>query len=196
MNPTQHLSHWEPYDHPAQFSPEVLEVIEPLIQPREHIHDPLAGPGVRLGKLCDRLGNEFTGGDIELWLVPMHDHRVIQADARDPLSYPPRPFTTVTSPTYANTRFADYANGPTPNTKFRGRRDYALSLGHALHLDNLARYTGRSPRPSKYWEGHREIVKHWDERVLLNVDLPISERWQQLLTDAGYRIHQVLPAHT
>jgi hypothetical protein len=149
-----------------------------------------------LAKLCDRLGNEFAGVDIELWLVPMHDPRVIKADARDPLSYPSRPFTTVTSPTYANTRFADYADGPTPNTKFRGRRDYALSLGRALHPDNLARYTGRSPRPWKYWEGHRDIVKHWDGRVLLNVDGPISDRWQQLLVDAGYHIHQVIPVKT
>ncbi len=30
----------------------------------------------------------------------------------------------------------------------------------------------------------------------MNVDLPISERWQALLFDHGYRIEAVLPAYT
>jgi hypothetical protein len=196
---TNHLSHWAPRDHPSQFSPEVLDVIRPLLRPGERVHDPLAGPGVRLATLCDWLGCPFTGTDIEVWLVPLHDPRVIQADARDATSYPPGPFTVITSPTYLNVRLADYSDGPTSSTKFQGRRDYALALGQPLSPDNLARQTGYMNRPqraNKYWHGHRDIVKHWGDRVILNVDLPIAARWQQLLTDAGYTIDQVIPAHT
>jgi hypothetical protein len=140
------------------------------------------------------VGAVFSGGDIEVWKP--HDARVVQANALDPLTYPPRPFTTVTSPVYQNKRCADYVNGPTPNTKVKGRRDYGIALGRALHPDNLARTTGRPARAEDYWRLHADAVKHWDERVILNVDLPIFERWQDLLIDAGYRIEQVIPAYT
>jgi hypothetical protein len=39
-------------------------------------------------------------------------------------------------------------------------------------------------------------MKHWGDRVILNVDLPISEPWQNLLQKRGYRIDQVTPAYT
>ncbi len=126
--------------HPAQFSPEVLEVLGQLIHVGERVHDPFAGPGLRLAKLCDALDATFTGADIEAW--PGTDERIRLADARDPLSYPQPPFTTVTSPVYVNKRFGDYANGPTPRTKTKGRRDYGIALGRALH-------------PGKFRESHR-----------------------------------------
>ena len=62
--------------HPCQFSPEVLDVLAGLISPGEHVYDPFAGPGVRLGALCDELGATFSGGDIEEWEDPPHDPRV------------------------------------------------------------------------------------------------------------------------
>jgi hypothetical protein len=181
--------------HPCQFSPEVLDVLAGLIVPGERVHDPFAGPGVRLGAYCDRLGAVFSGTDIEEW--PGHDPRVIVADARDPASYPPSPFTVVTSPVYVNKRCCDYPNGPTPTTRVKGRRDYGIALGRALHGDNLARVTGRPRQAHLYWQGHAEAVKHWGDRVLLNVDEPICERWQRLLGGhGGYRIGAVIPAYT
>lgn len=171
-------------------------ILAELIHPGEHVHDPFAGPGTRLGVLCDELLIQatFTGTDIEVW--DDHDHRVVQADARDPDAYPPAPFTIVTSPVYVNKRCADYPNGPTPTTKTKGRRDYGIALGRGLHLDNLARTTGRPKQVPAYWQGHADAVKHWGDRVIVNVDLPISERWQSLLAEHGYRITDVIPAFT
>jgi hypothetical protein len=180
--------------HPAQYSPEVLDVLAELIRPGERVHDPMSGPGLRLGSLCDRLGAIFSGADIEDW--PGHDARVRVADARDPSSYPAEPFTVATSPTYQNKRLADYPNGPTPHTKVKGRRDYAISLGRALRPDNLARTTGRPRLAHLYWKGHAEAVKHWGDRVLLNVDQPIADGWCGLLDDAGYLIEAAIPAYT
>ena len=85
----------------------------------------------------------------------------------------------------ANKRCADYPNGPTSRTKVKGRRDYAIALGRALHPFNLARYTGRPRRAQLYWESHAEAVKYWGERVVLNVDEPISERWQACSSSTG-----------
>ena len=39
-------------------------------------------------------------------------------------------------------------------------------------------------------------MKHWGYRVILNVDLPISEGWQDLLIGRGYTIQTVIPAYT
>ena len=89
------------------------------------------------------------------------DPRVSVGDARDPLTYPPAPFTVVTSPVYANKRLADYPNGPTPVTKTKGRRDYALDLGQPLHHDNLARLTRRPTKTKDYYRQHYQAVKHW-----------------------------------
>jgi hypothetical protein len=185
--------------HPSQYSPEILPVLARLIGRGEHVHDPYAGPGIRLAQLCDELGATFTGGDIEVWLLPMHDVRVIQADAADPDGYPPRDFTTVTSPIYLNGISSDYKEGPTPTTKIKGRRAYGISLGHALHPGNLARTVVRS-RPDKgaadYFPGHGDAVKHWRDRVIVNVDSPIGDGWQALLREAGYTIEDVIPVIT
>ena len=37
--------------HPAQFSPEVLDVLEQFVEHGDHVHDPFAGPGLRLARL-------------------------------------------------------------------------------------------------------------------------------------------------
>jgi hypothetical protein len=182
--------------NPCQYSPEVLDVLAEFIAPGERIHDPFAGPGVRLAALCDRIGAVFSGSDIEDW--PGHDPRVVVADARDAASYPVRPFTIVTSPVYENKRCCDYPNGPTINTKVKGRRDYGIALGRALHPHNLARWTGgqTAAKTAGYYAGHAGAVKHWGDRVILNVDLPISEPWQRLLVEHGYSIIDVIPAFT
>lgn len=172
--------------HPAQYSPEVIEVLRGLIKPGERIHDPFAGTGLRLAALCNELGAIFTGMDIETW--PGRHVNVWHGDSRHWLGYPDRPFTVVTSPVYLNKRLADYANGPLPTTKVKGRRDYGIALGRALHPNNLARHTGRKSRAEAYWELHGECVEHWGDRVLLNVDMPIAVEWVHLLRSHGYEM--------
>lgn len=180
--------------HPCQYSPEVLHALEPYIPPGLPVHDPFAGPGIRLGALCDRLGATFTGTDIEAW--PGADPRVVVGDARDPATYPSGRFAVITSPVYVNKRCADYANGPKPTTQLRGRRDYGIALGRALHPFNLARTTGRPARVADYWREHGKAVKHWGELVALNVDEPIGDQWCNLLIEHGYEIDAILPVHT
>lgn len=180
--------------HPCEYSPEVLDVLRGLIRPGEHIHDPFAGMGRRLGALCDELGAMFTGSDIESW--PGGSKRVWLGDAALADSYPRTPFTVVTSPVYLNKRLADYANGPLPTTKVKGRRDYGISLGRALHSRNLARHTGRPARAGRYWQTHSEAVSHWSERALVNVDSPIAEGWTLILTEHAYQILDVIPVRT
>jgi hypothetical protein len=172
----------------------VLHVLADFVWPFTHIHDPYAGTGLRLGKLCDQRHATFTGGDIEIW--PDHDPRVVQADARDLAGYPSHEFTIMCSPVYLNKRLADYPNGPTPTTKIKGRRDYAIALGQALHPDNLARATGHPSRAARYWRGHADAVKHWQGYAIVNVDEPISVGWQELLRDSGYVIREVIPVFT
>jgi hypothetical protein len=128
--------------HPAEFSPEVIAELAKLISAGERVYDPYGGRGLRLGALCDRLGATFTATDIEEYRDA--DPRVAVGNAEDVETYPALPFTVVTSPTYVNKRLSDYAKvGPKPTTQQRGRRDYAISLGRALHPENTARLTGR-----------------------------------------------------
>jgi hypothetical protein len=184
--------------HPAEFSSEVLEVLAQLIRPGEHVHDPYGGRGLRLGGLCDRIGATFTATDIDAYSGA--DPRVAIANAEFAHTYPPAPFTVVTSPTYVNKRLSDYAKvGPLPTTQLRGRRDYAISLGRATHPDNTARLTGRHAKGDNgaaYYAAHARAVKHWADRVIVNVDEPIGAPWCRLLERHGYRITEVLPAYT
>ncbi len=174
--------------HPAQYSQKVLDMIEHLIAGVDTplIYDPFAGTGLRLGALCDRLGVRYEGGDIEDW--PGKDPRVQIADAMDLTSYPIEPFTVVTSPTYVNKRLGDYANGPGPNTVLKGRRDYGIGLGRALHENNTARYTGRPKKADKYWEMHTKAACCWGDTAIVNVDGPIADGWVKLLSAVGYDV--------
>lgn len=180
--------------HPCPFSPEVIDALRPLISAGEHVHDPFAGLGLRLANLCDEVGATYSGGDIEEW--PGADHRVALADATAEASYPPKPFTIATSPVYQNKRLADYANGPLPTTKVKGRRDYGISLGRALHANNLARHTGKPSRAAAYWRTHIDAVQWWGDRVLVNVDSPIADTWALMLNECGYHIEQWTPVYT
>jgi hypothetical protein len=184
-------------DHPAEFSPEILDVVEPWLSPGEHVHDPFGGRGLRLGALCDRIGATFTATDIETYRD--RDQRVARGDSKDSSTYPLKPFTTVTSPVYLNGISSDYKDGPTPTTKTKGRRSYGISLGGALHPRNLARTVVRS-RPDKgasdYYLGHADVVKHWSDRAVVNIDEPMGDDWCWLLEEHGYRIAQVIPVFT
>lgn len=185
-------------NHPAQYSPEVIDVLDDLIaamNPRPGlIYDPFAGTGLRLAQLCDAYKIEFMGGDIEDW--PGHHPNVIVADALDPKSYPQGEHMVVTSPVYQNKRLGDYCNGPTPNTKVKGRRDYGISLGRALSPKNLARVTGRKSKEADYWRLHGEAVKLWPDRVIVNVDLPIRDGWVDILMAERFKYFKFTPAYT
>jgi hypothetical protein len=181
--------------HPAEFSPGVLTVLAELIRPGEHVHDPYAGRGLRLGALCDQIGAAFTGTDIERYQDT--DPRVVEADAGDPLAYPPPPFTITTSPPYLNGISSDYKQGPTPQTVLDGRRAYGISLGRPLHQNNLARLVVRSRREHpQFWARVATHVGHWGQRVLFNVDLPMLDAATVMLEARGYRITGVIPAST
>lgn len=181
-------------NHPCQYSAEVLEVLFPLIERGEWIHDPFAGTGHRLASLCCGAGAIYTGCDIEDW--PDHHKAVRVGDSTQADTYPIVSFTVVTSPVYQNKRCADYANGPTPTTKVKGRRDYGIALGRALHPNNLARHTGRPSKRLEYYALHGLAVKHWGRRAIVNVDLPIADPWTDLLVAEGFVIQEVIPAYT
>lgn len=180
--------------HPCEFSPEVIDALDGLIAVGEHVHDPFAGMGRRLAALCDAVGATFSGSDIEEW--PGADPRVVLADATKAETYPQRPFTVVTSPVYLNKRLADYVNGPLPTTKVKGRRDYGISLGRALHTNNLARFTGKPSRAAAYWLKHEAAARHWGDRAIVNVDSPILDGWLVVLGACGYTHRQVIPVFT
>jgi hypothetical protein len=177
--------------HPAEFSPEVIDSLRLRLKAGERVHDPFAGRGVRLGALCDELGCEFSGTDIEVW--EDSDPRVLQGNSGHAFSYPPRPFIIVTSPVYLNRISTDYVDGPKDTTKPNGRRAYGVSLGRPLDRDNLARL---ARRPEAFYAAHAEVVRHWDHRVLLNVDLPMSQSWRNILNMSGYRMDAVTPVPT
>lgn len=170
--------------HPAQYSPEILEVLHDLIGSVERIHDPFAGLGLRLGALCDEIGVPFTGTDIEDW--EGRDPRVKVGNSIYEYSYPWQKFTVVTSPVYFGNRISsDYVNGPTENTKPNGRRAYGISLGRALDDDNAARFC-RPNQSEDYYALHNEAIQHWGSRVIVNVDMPLVQGWQRMLWAAGY----------
>src|SRR5262245_36940298 len=90
--------------NPAVFSDAIIDNLH-IIIPRcwptiTHLHDPYAGEGTKLGRLCDELGLEFSGGDLEKWKD--RDERVVVANAINHSSYPTTEYAIVTSPTYNN----------------------------------------------------------------------------------------------
>lgn len=181
--------------HPTRWSREVLDALAPLIDGQGWVHDCYGGDGTRLGALCDQLDVVFTAGDLEDW--PGRDRRVIPGlDAELASSYPDGDWVMVTSPTYQNKRFASYPDGPRPRTQLRGRREYAFGLGTPLHRDNLARLNGRPSGDAEYWRRSAATVKHWRSVALVNVDEPISDRWEEILVAAGFIINETRSAYT
>lgn len=181
--------------HPAEYSPEVLVVIEELLRDEDRpVFDCFAGRGVRLGALCDQLGLEFSGTDIESY--PEADHRVDGGDSTLPLTYPSGDFVVATSPVYFGNRISsDYVNGPTPRTKLNGRRAYGISTGRPLAGRNLARFCRQADHEA-YYELHGRAVRHWGDRAIVNVDSPLCGDWTDLLEDEGFEVVDIHEAQT
>ena len=182
--------------HPARWSREILERIAPtLAEIGRPVHDPFAGTGERLGKLCDSLGLAFTGTDIEAW--PNTDPRVLVGeDSLDPTTYPTGRYLIVTSPVYFGNRISsDYVGGPLPTTKLAGRHSYGISLGRALEQRNLARLCLRTRR-KEYDQAHTDIAKLWGDLAAVNVDGKARDQWRRILEGAGYEIADVLEVTT
>jgi hypothetical protein len=174
--------------HPARFTPVLLDWIAPRLAEAmleldlDVVFDPFAGTGERLGALCDRLELTYDGVDIELW--PTADPRVRPGDATLCDSYPDRPFVVCTSPVYLQGVSSDYKDGPTPNTKPNGRAAYGISLGRALHPDNLARTVVRSRADrgaSDYYPAHSRAVRWWGQLAFVNVTSSMTHDWVRLL---------------
>jgi hypothetical protein len=180
--------------HPAEFSPEVIDALAPLLDDVPLVFDPFAGRGRRLGALGHRLGVRFAGIDIERYAGA--DPRVRCGDARNAASYPDEPFVVVTSPVYfANRISSDYVNGPTLTTKRNGRRCYGMSLGRALHAGNLARLC-RPANLDHYIAEHIAVAEHWDTTALVNCDSPIADIWTEILEAAGFAVDQIIEVRT
>lgn len=169
--------------HPAEFSPEIIDVLKELLHVYcvDHVHDPFAGRGVRLGKLCDEMGITFTGTDIERYKEA--DPRVQLGDSTKWHTYPWGEYTIVTSPVYFNRISTDYVNGPTAKTKTNGRRAYGISLGRALDRANLARLARHA---DEFYAAHAKVAANWKGRAIVNVDLPMANAWLYTLHTVGY----------
>ena len=178
---------------PLKSSPEVLEVLGQLIHVGERVHDPFAGPGLRLAKVCDALDATFTGADIEAW--PGGDGKFASLTPTTP-QLPTAAVHPRHQPRLRQQAVRRLRQRAHPAHKTKGRRDYGIALGRALIPANTARVTGRPGHASGYWQGHRDAVKHWDARVLLNVDGPIAGEWVGLLVERNYYIEETVLAPT
>jgi hypothetical protein len=163
------------------------------------VHDPFAGTGERLGRLCDELGFEFTGTEIEPeWIV---DARVHRGDSTDADAYPTGEYVIATSPSYPN-GMADHFKA----SKIEGRNTYRQALARTrggadrpLHVNNTGRYNIRRGQhiEAQYWTLVRAAVAHWPDRAVVNVKdfyyentkiYPLVDKWTELLGDYGYEI--------
>lgn len=185
--------------HPAPFTDSIIEalatIIPSYVPPAHWIHDPFGGEGRRLGALCDRLGYEFTGTDLEAWLGG--DPRILLGDSTDPETYPILPHAIVTSPTY-NNGVNDHFN-PQDDSE---RLTYRVRAGHELHPNNTGRWSGRGSKKgeAEYWRITRECVEHWPGIVIVNVKdsvrstweggiYPLVDLWADLLVEYGYVVY-------
>ena len=194
--------------HPAQFSGIILEHIAPIIDGWDlPVHDPFAGTGVRLGRLCDSLHLPFTGTELEPEFIV--DPRVLQGDSTEARSYPISfdrvttdrlSYVIVTSPSYPN-GMADHFRARDQSERHTYRQAIANIRGEdrELHEHNMGRYSARAGR--KAMELHMDIarrcVAHWPDRAIVNVSdfivagevFDYAQRWVELLEDDhGYEI--------
>lgn len=184
--------------HPAPYTDAIIDALAELIPenvpPSWVIHDPFGGEGVRLGALCDRIGYEFSGTDLEPWLGG--DPRVHLGDSTLAGTYPPVPHAVVTSPTYNNGVNDHFL----PKDASR-RLTYRVAAGRALHMNNTGRHSGRSSKKgeAEYWRITCEVVKCWPNVALVNVKdstragevYPLVRFWADLLNEHGYEIDRV-----
>lgn len=180
--------------HPARWSPEVLDVIAPLLLAeypewlgRPLVHDPFAGSGERLVEFSINVGFPVQGTEIEAcYIETLATVRV--GDSRDPATYPPAAgwrfdWLVMTSPVYPN-GMADNHRARDTSRRRNYRKAKAEATGDpAAELDpaNMANYGyrgtkrleggGRSIRRVKYWELADACVACWDSArmVIVNV---------------------------
>jgi hypothetical protein len=188
-------------DHPARFSVELLPVIgHSLAGWRLPVHDPFAGTGERLGRLCDELGLTFTGTEIEPeWIV---DARVRRGDSTEAGAYPTCDYAVATSPTYPN-GMADHfrAGDDSHRNTYRQALQRTRGADRELHPNNTGRYNNRRGQriEAQYWKLCRVAVAHWPARAVVNVKdfyyqndqlYPVVTRWMALLEEHGYTVRE------
>jgi hypothetical protein len=192
--------------HPARFSPEILEALRPVLSRWDlPVHDPFGGTGERMGALCDELGIEFTGTEIEPEFVV--DHRVRPGDSTEARTYPAGPYVVATSPTYPN-GMADHFRARDASKRHTYRQGLAEIIGHdrPLKAHNTGRYGVRrgSQALDTYWTLEARCVDHWPDRVAVNVSdcvtggqtYPVADRWRDLLESRGYLIVETIQVAT
>ena len=185
--------------HPAVYTDSIIDTLAELIpqyaQDKVLIHDPFAGEGTKLARLCGQLGYFYRGTDLEPW--PNRDHRVQVGDSTDPSTYPLGDWwAVVTSPTY-NNGVNDHFE---PKDKSR-RLTYRTAAGHELHPNNTGRYSGRGSKKgeAEYWRITRECVQHWPDVAFVNVKdskrageiYRLTRLWSELLEEHGYSVEWV-----
>lgn len=195
------------YDHPAQFSWPILQVVTPTLSGWGlPVHDCFAGAGIRAGQLCDSLGLPFTGIEIEPEFIV--DPRVVPGDATRARFYPTHEYALLTSPTYGN-GMNDHFHARDDSTRHTYRQHLAKLVGHdrPLHPNNQGRYTTvrRGKREeAEYWRIAAEAVAHWPDHVIVNVSdyynggqrYPLVDKWRLLLIDHGYQVPPSIPVET
>ena len=192
--------------HPCEFNATVLRALAPVIvEIGLPVHDPFAGAGTRLGQLCDRLDVVFTGTEIEGPFIV--DKRVLAGNSAKRDTYPDSPFTIVTSPVYPN-GMTDHQRW-SPDSRWRWqtyRHGLARITGRDRPLDpeNMGRYGNAHRRSQAVEDTHfdiaRRCVRYWGDHALVNVkdvqaraySVSVTERWADLLHDAGYRVEEIL----
>jgi hypothetical protein len=197
----------EPPDtHPAKWSNDILAVIAPILRDWQlPVHDPFAGTGDRLAKLCDQLGVEFTGTEIEPEFA--RDQRVRSGDSTEPDTYPQAPYCVVTSPAYPN-GMSDHFKAGDHSRRHTYRQALAQILGHdrPLHQNNMGRYGVRygDKQLAQHYELARRCVQWWPDRVIVNVSdfitagevCPVVKAWTEMLEAHRYEITRTIEVPT
>ncbi len=178
--------------HPARYSPEVLDLLRFVIPRLTRVHDPFAGTGERLGRTADDRPWFFTGTEIEAVFIV--DPRVSEGDSTELDTYPwpvacgtcgdtaevpsvpcsahvLRRFTIVTSPVYPNGMADDFVSRETSERKtYRHAKAAILGDPAAKLLDrNMGRWGYRStanlsnPARMMYWHLAERAVACWGD---------------------------------
>ena len=173
--------------HPCEFGVSEIDVFRSFLDDwsPSRVVDPFAGRGLKLGALCDELGIEFVGFDIEKY--PDADPRVEHCDAR--LVRFDADDVVVTSPVFLNRMSTDYVEGPKATTVLDRRRTYGTSVGQPLQAGNLAR--SARPGDESHLAASAEIVGRWPDRCIVHVNDAGGTDivWRRLLR--GYEVDEV-----
>jgi hypothetical protein len=192
--------------HPAQWSSAILDAIAPVLAGLGlPVHDPCAGTGVRLGRLCDELGLRFTGTEIEAPYIV--DPRVRRGDSTMNGTYPADPYVVVTSPVYPN-GMSDHFHARDDSTRHTYRQALAAIVGHdqELELNNMGRWGVRrgSRAIARHFDLADRCVRWWPTNVVVNVSdflcrgesWPLVARWRHLLEHHGFVVDLELEVAT